>query len=351
MDIFSFYCNDEKKGELKSILEAGAQLHPEGLGEAFLEKDIWVTEILRILFDENILEGKTVAFKGGTALSKRWRAIERFSEDIDLSIHWHDLIDDPREEDVDWDAINISKSQQRKFRDNQQKRLESWTIELVERLTARLSVYDIKDLTVTYDAESKGEKVLISYPSVTTTDNQYHLDYVLLEFGGRNRGKPTEPSKLTTYLSEVEQLSTINFPTAKKVMVFCPGYIVWEKLTALHQFCTQDTPPNATRLARHWYDVDCIIEKNIIDPLAVDEAMNDVVKMKSARWTVKGVDFSAASGGGLQILPTGDLLTSLEEDHVQMIEGGMYFKQPANFTTILNRLELLQHKINGALSK
>ena len=48
-----------------------------------LEKDVWVVEALRILFESPF--GGDLTFKGGTSLSKAWRAIRRFSEDIDIT--------------------------------------------------------------------------------------------------------------------------------------------------------------------------------------------------------------------------------------------------------------------------
>ena len=87
MNIFDFYKDPTKHDELSAILTLGAQHHRYGLASNFLEKDIWVTEILRLLFDEGLLGNYSTAFKGGTALSKCWNAIQRFSEDIDLSIH------------------------------------------------------------------------------------------------------------------------------------------------------------------------------------------------------------------------------------------------------------------------
>ena len=48
-----------------------------------LEKDIWVVVTLGVLFDAPYAEHLT--FKGGTSLSKVWRAIRRFSEDIDIT--------------------------------------------------------------------------------------------------------------------------------------------------------------------------------------------------------------------------------------------------------------------------
>lgn len=87
MNIFDYYRSASQRRELQEILSYAAQQHPSGLGASFLEKDLWVTEILRLLFNEGLLGDLSVAFKGGTALSKCWNVIERFSEDIDLSVH------------------------------------------------------------------------------------------------------------------------------------------------------------------------------------------------------------------------------------------------------------------------
>ncbi|KJG37808.1 hypothetical protein UA32_12315 [Photobacterium angustum] len=348
MDIFDFYRDETKRSDLKEIFKDASQKHPEGLGQAFIEKDIWVTELLRLLFDEGLLEGKAVAFKGGTALSKRWKAIERFSEDIDLSIHWHDMLNGDEPEDKAWVQTTVSNSQNKKFREAQTKRLEEWTLGFCERLKSRLDAYGIDGLQVKH---LNREQVEVVYPIVADqASSPYHLGPVLLEFGARNRGKPTDPSKLTTYLSEIEEYEeALSLPVAKNVLVFDPSYIVWEKLTALHQFCTSEKSPNAARLARHWYDVDCMMCKEIVDPLGNHQAINDVVEMKSARWGVKGVDFSLASTGYLRLIPDEPLRTEIARDYVEMINGGMYFSHPDDFSTILERLSVIEKIINESL--
>jgi len=53
-----------------------------GVSEQFVEKDYYVTEILRIIAVE--LDDKAM-FKGGTSLSKGWGLISRFSEDIEVA--------------------------------------------------------------------------------------------------------------------------------------------------------------------------------------------------------------------------------------------------------------------------
>jgi hypothetical protein len=50
----------------------------------FVEKDYWVTYALFTIFNDEI--GSDTVFKGGTALSKCYNIIERFSEDIDLVV-------------------------------------------------------------------------------------------------------------------------------------------------------------------------------------------------------------------------------------------------------------------------
>jgi len=54
----------------------------KGIPEIYVEKDYWVTYALYNIFKNDI--GKETVFKGGTALQKCFRLIQRFSEDIDL---------------------------------------------------------------------------------------------------------------------------------------------------------------------------------------------------------------------------------------------------------------------------
>lgn len=56
----------------------------KGIREIYVEKDYWVTFALFNIFKNEI--GKETVFKGGTALSKCFNLIQRFSEDIDLVV-------------------------------------------------------------------------------------------------------------------------------------------------------------------------------------------------------------------------------------------------------------------------
>jgi predicted nucleotidyltransferase component of viral defense system len=72
----------ENKELFRDAILAAAQ--QKGVREIYVEKDYWVTLALNRIFTSDT--GKQAVFKGGTALSKCYDIIERFSEDIDIVI-------------------------------------------------------------------------------------------------------------------------------------------------------------------------------------------------------------------------------------------------------------------------
>ncbi len=350
MHLLDFYRDPRRHDELREILAVAAQHHPDGLPDFFLEKDIWVSEVLRLLFDEGLLGEHKVAFKGGTALSKCWKAIDRFSEDIDLSIHWADLAG-VEDEVASWEHTTQSRKQRDKFRKQQQKRLTEWSLLLVDALNLRFHESEIPGLKASLEEGSHGEKINIHFPAVTRGENHYHLDHVLLEFGGRSRGQPTVAHKISTYLAEVPELSSIDCPQAT-VQAYDPAYILWEKLTALHQFSTMEREPNPHRLARHWYDVDCLLQRKLADPLGSSQAREDVVDMKQRRWAENGVDYTAVLRGGLKLIPESERLAGIARDHKAAIAGRMFYvnRQPDSFEQIIDRIANAQDRLNKAFA-
>jgi predicted nucleotidyltransferase component of viral defense system len=81
-----------------------------------LEKDVWVVQALDVLFSSEF--GPHLVFKGGTALSKVHRVIERFSEDVDVTYDIRELAPDETAKAMkELDVIPESRSQQSKLSD------------------------------------------------------------------------------------------------------------------------------------------------------------------------------------------------------------------------------------------
>lgn len=55
-----------------------------GIYDIYIEKDYWVCYALKLIYESKIRD--EIIFKGGTALSKCYKYIDRFSEDIDLVV-------------------------------------------------------------------------------------------------------------------------------------------------------------------------------------------------------------------------------------------------------------------------
>lgn len=72
----------EKNEEFEELIEATAEYL--NIPSVYIEKDYWVTYVLKKLSSSEY--SNTAIFKGGTSLSKAYKILDRFSEDIDLAV-------------------------------------------------------------------------------------------------------------------------------------------------------------------------------------------------------------------------------------------------------------------------
>ncbi len=59
-----------------------------------IQKRIWICWVLQVMF--SIPGAHPMAFKGGTSLSKVYNIIDRFSEDVDITIDYRHSANDFR---------------------------------------------------------------------------------------------------------------------------------------------------------------------------------------------------------------------------------------------------------------
>lgn len=72
----------ENKALFKKLIEETA--HDMDIPAYIAEKDYWVAYVIKTLFPSKVKD--KIVFKGGTSLAKCYRAIHRFSEDIDITL-------------------------------------------------------------------------------------------------------------------------------------------------------------------------------------------------------------------------------------------------------------------------
>lgn len=86
----------EHRDDLRALI--GITADARGIRDVFVEKDFWVTEVLRaatasleVVAKDRTAHPVHTIFKGGTSLSRIFGLIERFSEDVDLLIGFPDV--------------------------------------------------------------------------------------------------------------------------------------------------------------------------------------------------------------------------------------------------------------------
>ncbi|MDN5934754.1 MAG: nucleotidyl transferase AbiEii/AbiGii toxin family protein, partial [Nitrosospira sp.] len=277
-------------------------------------------------------------------MSKAYGVIHRFSEDVDLTYDIRaiasDLVGDSST------PLPSSKSQGKKWSKEIRYRLAHWVAtEIVPQLTRCINQ---KGLSATVRAEDG--KVFVDYSSLTKGTG-YVASTVILEFGARSTGEPSEPRAI--HCDAATHLQGVVFPTATP-KVMRAERTFWEKTTAIHVFCAQGAFRGGDRFARHWHDVTRLDIAGFGDAAIADKALaKAVADHKSIFFAEKAasgeiIDYHAAVAGGLQLVPAADALSALVIDYQHMVEDRLFLDDVEPFETLLDRCHKIQLKANSA---
>lgn len=335
MSEFFFKLDEDERREV--IQRAAVE---SGIPEDVLEKDVWLVWTLKKLFA--IPDVPDMAFKGGTALSKVFGAIERFSEDVDVSVNYKALAPDL----AGVDLSSMSKNARKK------------TAERLKKLLAELShdvlVPHLEDAVddlmgegaCKIEVDPAGEKIRLHYPSVAAKVG-YLKDEVLIELGGRN---PTEPNRAHLLNAEVAKvLPQFEWPTAE-VFVLVPTRTFWEKCTLIHIECSRPEGRIGDRMFRHWYDLSKLADHQIgAEALADIPLLERVVRHKEAFFAYNNVGYDGCLDGSLVLVPPDGLMDTLHADCKGMVEQRMFAGKPPVFGEVVERIRTLQGLINAAV--
>lgn len=307
------------------------------------EKDVWVVWMLRTLFESPLAADLT--FKGGTTLSKVYKVIDRFSEDIDLTYDIRKLIPDLIGEGGELPA---SRSQEGKWTRAVRHRLPTWIAESVQPVIEAALAKERPNARVELDGEGK-DKLLLHYPALAKGTG-YVAPVVTLEFGGRATGEPHQVFEVVCDLAE--HLPELSFPTASP-MVMSVARTFWEKATAAHVFCAQGRI-RSERFARHWHDLAAIARSGHFAGVIADRAVAAAVAQHKSHFFAEKdasgnvIDYAAAVTGHLRIVPEGEARVALEQDYAAMLSDEVMVGDAMPFADLLRACAELENLINRA---
>jgi hypothetical protein len=327
-----------RKDRAEALEVAAAQT---GRPAHLLEKDIWVVWTLSAIYASALADKLT--FKGGTSLSKVYRIIDRFSEDIDLTCDIREVVPELLR---DGNPIPASASQAKKITDRVRERLPQWIEgEVLPILQSALQRDGLQaNLAL---AGHENEKLVLAYEPIKTGTG-YAASSIQLEFGGRATGEPHQRHAVTCDMAAAIQ--GLVFPTAQP-LVMAAERTFWEKATAAHVYCKQGRL-RGERYSRHWYDLAAMANSGHAQAAIAAQALaRAVAAHKSMFFAEKDaarnpIDYTAAVSTEIQIVPEGGALEALRTDYAAMLEDGLLSSHQPGFDDVMSACTQLQNKIN-----
>ena len=306
-----------------------------------LEKDIWVVQTLSVLFEAPF--GRDLVFKGGTSLAKAYRAIRRFSEDVDITYDIRSFAPELVAE-VGGDALPPTRSQERRWTRLIRSRLTEWTgDEAVPAIRAGLARSGFPARL-----RADGDRIYVGYRPLFD-DYGFVQPEVLVEFGARSTGEPRQERRIEC--DAAPSIPDVRFPAANPLVMLAER-TSWEKATAIHVFCRRRRH-RGERLSRHWHDLVRLDDAGYADRAFADRRLaRSVARHKAIFFAEKDragcwIDYDSAVSGALTLRPEGLLYDTLANDYERMRRDGMLDDDTQRFDDVMSRCQDIERRANG----
>ncbi len=318
---------------------AARQLSPE-----IVEKDFWVCWTLKELFRLPAI-GDHLIFKGGTSLSKVFKVIERFSEDIDVSIDRAFLGFGGANEP---EAGGSNKEKQRRIEALKlacQQKIATELKPALERVIGK-KLHKDDSWRLRSDATDPDQQTLLfDYPSAMPAAGAgYVRQTVKIEMGARADHWPCEAKSVTPYVAE--ELPQAFQESQCAVKVLSVERTFWEKATILHaEYHRPADKAMPERFSRHYCDFYEMVRRGVgTSAVAKLDLLARVAQHKGLFFRTSWAHYAEAVKGSLRVMPPEHRVKALRADYAKMQQ--MFFGQPPVFDDILALLRQWESEFN-----
>jgi len=250
--------------EVLKLLENKTKLNAKSI-----EKDWWVTMALNALFNGSY--ASHLVFKGGTSLSKCWRLIDRFSEDIDLAID-REFLGFAGEMTKREIGKKLRKASCSFIRNDLKADIERFILD-----TGIDKEQFLLEVTITEESNVDPETLYLHYESVLD-NSDYVFNTVKIEIGSRSLMEPSEEVAVKSIIGEL--LPTADFSDKEfKVRAVLPQKTMLEKAFLLHELLqSPNQGKEINRMSRHLYDLERLMDNNYCRNVFNDSGLyNEIV--------------------------------------------------------------------------
>lgn len=305
--------------------------------EQNIEKDWWVTQVLRVLF--SLPYAEHMSFKGGTSLSKAWNLINRFSEDIDIAISREYL----------GYSGELSRTQ---VSDKLRRAACSFVRETLQN--------DVREGLLQMGITADKFSVRVNITSVTTVDpeviymdyqsalpnSEYIAHFVKIEVSGRSMNEPVQSVSMQSLIDQYLPQSKVAMPSFEANVVV-PERTFLEKIMLLHEeFSKPTTEVRTERMSRHLYDIERMMRTGTMERAIIDEQLyRSVLEHRRKFIGLKGFDYDSLYPKTLSLeIPS--LVINLWREDYRKMQKTMIYGDSLPFDELMARIAHLQGEIN-----
>lgn len=328
--------NTIDKAEKEAIFKAIAG--EKGMTPFAVEKDWWVSRTLEIIFQMNI--AKHLVFKGGTSLSKAWKLIHRFSEDIDLAID--------REFFEGYEGI-LSKTKITKLRKEAGAYTTGTFFDELQEEFQKKGFTDLQFMVVeATDSDQDPRIIEIYYPNLIAQPSKYMLPRVQVEIGCRSLREPFSKQTFGSLVDEVYADRDFAEPLFE-VPTVNPERTFLEKIFLLHEeFHRQAEKMRVDRLSRHLYDVYHLTKSGVAARAIGDKELYETIVAHRHKFSrVGGVDYNGHNPKILNPIPPSEIMDDWKSDYAKMKEDMIYEENKPTFEDLIDSLNELRAKLQA----
>lgn len=311
------------------------------------EKDFWVCWTLGALYHRLPEGGPRLLFKGGTSLSKAFGLVNRFSEDIDVTIYRDDLGQAATVEEL----ADLSGKKREARLDAIRDAAQAYVTGPLRTQMAAILAEDTsgEGRVEVADDDPDGQTLLIHYPAATPADDGYVTRFVRIESGAKSALDPNRPQVIRPYSSADAQGLDLGIAGVTTIE---PGRTFWDKVVIAHGLRRWfenrgEVKGGGNRVTRHYYDLHQLLATDVGQAALRDiELGQDCVAHARTFFNRAPFDLASATPGTFAVAPVLGMLDKLRADYAAM--RAMIFGEAPNFDDVMASMTKLEAHLNAA---
>jgi predicted nucleotidyltransferase component of viral defense system len=324
-----------KIDETEKVAIFNAIATAKGMTPFAVEKDWWVSRTLEIVFQMEI--AKHLVFKGGTSLSKAWKMINRFSEDIDLAF----------DRTFFGFTGDLRKNQRDKLRKTAGAYVDTVFYPNLMEAFKEIGLEHVNIVLEEGNESDRDRKINLYYPNVIPTTG-YLEPRVQLEIGCRSLREPFTVQRFGSLIDEFYTGKDFA-ATLFEVPTVNPERTFLEKLFLLHEeFNRPPEKMRVNRLSRHLYDIYHLTNAGIAEKAINDKELYQTIVTHRYKFSRVGeVDYNLHNPKTVNPIPVAEKMEEWKADYAKMQEDMIYEENKPSFEDLISNLDNLRSKLQA----